>query len=62
LSSKPEYLGSICQYLPRELGCGSGMPCWRRRDEWMQAGVWQNVHEAVMRQLREHDQHRLKPD
>lgn len=34
------------KYLPRELGCGSGMTCWRRLHEWMQAGVWQSVHEA----------------
>lgn len=44
------------QYLPRELGCGSGMTCWRRLHEWMQAGVWQSIHEAVLRQLREYDQ------
>lgn len=44
------------EYLPRELGCGSGMTCWRRLHEWMQAGVWQNVHEAILRRLREHDQ------
>ena len=43
-------------YLPRELGCGSGMTCWRRLREWMQAGVWQRVHGAALRQLREHDQ------
>jgi transposase len=28
------------EYLPRELGCGSGMTCWRRLHEWMQAGVF----------------------
>ena len=44
------------EYLPRELGCGSGMTCWRRLHEWMKAGVWQRVHEAVLRRLREHDQ------
>lgn len=44
------------EYLPRELGCGSGMTCWRRLYKWMQAGVWQSVHEAVLRQLREYDQ------
>jgi transposase len=27
------------EYLPRELGCGSGMMCWRRLHKWMQAGV-----------------------
>jgi len=44
------------EYLPRELGCGSGMTCWRRLHEWMRAGVWQHVHEAILRRLREHDQ------
>ena len=44
------------KYLPRELGCGSGMTCWRRLREWMQAGVWQSVHEAVLNRLREYDQ------
>lgn len=42
--------------LPRELGCGSGMTCWRRFHEWMLAGVWQGIHEAILRRLREHDQ------
>ena len=43
-------------YLPRELGCSSGMTCWRGLHEWMKARVWQHVHEAVLRRLREHDQ------
>lgn len=28
------------EYLPQELGCGSGMTCWRRLRDWTQAGVW----------------------
>jgi transposase len=24
----------------RELGCGSGVTCWRRLRDWQQAGVW----------------------
>ena len=32
------------------------MTCWRRLHEWMRAGVWQRVHEAILRRLREHDQ------
>lgn len=44
------------EYLPRELGCGSGMTCWRRLQESMEAGVRQRVHEVVLRRLREHDQ------
>lgn len=34
------------EYLRRELGCGRGMTCWRLH-AWMQAGVWQRVHEAA---------------
>jgi transposase len=26
--------------LPRELGCGSGVSCWRRLKSWQGAGVW----------------------
>jgi transposase len=44
------------EYLPRELGCGSGMTCWRRLHEWMKAGVLQSVHEAILCRLREYDQ------
>jgi transposase len=49
-------MGIPWEYLPREPGCGSGMTCWRRQHEWMQAGVWQSVHEAVLRRLRKYDQ------
>jgi len=49
-------IGIPWEYLPRELGCGSGMTSWRRLHEWMRAGVWQHVHEAILRRLREHDQ------
>lgn len=45
-------------YLPRELGCGcgSGMTCWRRLHEWMPAGVWQYIHEAILQPVPEHNQ------
>ncbi len=36
----------ICwEDLPREMGCGSGMTCWRRLRDWHEAGVWQALHE-----------------
>ena len=44
------------EYLPQELGCGSGMTCWRRLQEWHQAGVWEKVHRALLDALRESDQ------
>ena len=25
--------------LPKEMGCGSGMTCWRRLRDWQEAGV-----------------------
>lgn len=44
------------EMLPRELGCGSGMTCWRRLRDWQEAGVWQRLHEVLLRELREYDQ------
>ena len=42
--------------LPQELGCGSGMTCWRRLRDWQAAGVWQQIHEALLAKLRAADQ------
>lgn len=39
------------EYLPQEMGCGSGMTCWRRLKEWQQAGVWQRLHELLLAKL-----------
>ena len=36
------------EYLPQELGCGSGMTCWRRLRAWQQAGVWKRVHHILL--------------
>jgi transposase len=38
--------------LPAEMGCGSGMTCWRRLRDWHQAGVFQRLHEALLARLR----------
>jgi len=40
------------EYLPQELGFGSGMTCWRRLAEWHEAGVWQRLHELLLAELR----------
>src|SRR5260221_711190 len=32
------------EMLPQELGCGSGMTCWRPLRNWQQAGGWQRLH------------------
>jgi transposase len=37
--------------LPKEMGCGSGMTCWRRLRDWQAAGVWQRLHEALLAEL-----------
>ena len=34
--------------LPQELGCGSGMTCWRRLRDWQEAGVWQLIHFVLL--------------
>jgi transposase len=39
------------EWLPQELGCGSGMTCWRRLRDWQQAGVWERMHRAVLDRL-----------
>jgi transposase len=41
--------------LPKEMGCGSGMSCWRRLKAWQARGVWQQVHEVLLSKLREAD-------
>ena len=37
--------------LAPELGCGSGMTCWRRLRDWQAAGVWQPLHEKLLSEL-----------
>ncbi len=32
------------EMLPKELGCGSGMTCWRRLGDWQESGIWQLIH------------------
>lgn len=44
------------EYLPQELGCGSGMTCWRRMRDWQAAGVWQRIHTCLLTKLRHADQ------
>jgi len=42
--------------LPQEMGCGSGMTCWRRLRDWQAAGVWQRLHEVLLARLQQADQ------
>src|SRR3954452_14699141 len=45
------HTGIQWEFLPKELGFGSWMTCWRRLDEWNQAGVWQRLHELLLAEL-----------
>ncbi len=42
--------------LPQEIRCGSGMTCWRRLQEWNDAGVWQRLHHVLLDELHESGQ------
>lgn len=44
------------EMLPQELGCGSGVTCWRRRRDWQETGVWARLHHALLDRLGEADQ------
>jgi len=39
------------ELLPQELGCGSGMTCWRRLRDWQDAGVWEALHHELLDRL-----------
>src|SRR5438874_8318648 len=39
------------EMLPQEMGCGSGMTCWRRLRDWQAAGVWQRLHHELLNWL-----------
>jgi transposase len=43
------------EYLPMEMGCGSGMTCWRRLRDWQEAGVWDRLHEVLLAKLEHAD-------
>ena len=44
------------EMLPQEMGCGSGMTCWRRLKEWHEAGVWEELHRTLLDRLGKVDQ------
>jgi transposase len=45
------YTGIPWEFLPQELGFGSGMTAWRRLRDWQEAGVWQQLHQALLAEL-----------
>jgi transposase len=38
--------------LPKELGCGSGVTCWRRLRDWQETGVWRRLRRALLDRLK----------
>ena len=43
------------ELLPPEMGCGSGVTCWRRLRDWQEAGVWDRLHHVLLDRLGETD-------
>src|SRR5919205_400267 len=39
------------EMLLQEMGCGSGMTCWRRLRDWQEAGLWQAFHHKLLNLL-----------
>jgi transposase len=39
------------ELLPQEMGCGSGVTCWRRLRDWQAAGVWDRLHRTLLDRL-----------
>ena len=37
--------------LPKDLGCGSGVTCWRCLRDWQKAGVWRRLHRALLDEI-----------
>lgn len=43
------------EMLPREMGCGSGVTCWRRLRDWQRKGVFDRLHRVLLEHLAEAD-------
>ncbi len=39
------------EMLPKQMGCGCGMTCWRRLRDWEEAGVWDRLHQQLLAEL-----------
>jgi transposase len=44
------------EMLPQEMGCGSGVTCWRRLKKWQEAGVWERLLWVLLDRLGGDDQ------
>jgi transposase len=49
------YTGVQWEFLPQELGFGSGPTCWRGLAEWQEAGVWEELQRVLLDGLRAAD-------
>jgi transposase len=45
------WTGAAWNKLPQELGCGSGVTCWRRLKEWTRKKVWPAIHLCLLNKL-----------
>jgi transposase len=45
------HTGLPWEMLPQEMGCGSGVTCWRRLRDWQRAGVWERLHRVLLDRL-----------
>ena len=43
--------GAAWNQLPRELGCGSGVTCWRRFRNWTRLEIWPRLHQRLLEHL-----------
>jgi len=43
--------GTPWELLPAEMGCGSGMTCWRRLRDWQRAGVREKLQRVLLDRL-----------
>ena len=43
------------EWLPQEMGCGSGMTCWRRLRDWQAAGAWDRILHILQDKLGQQD-------
>jgi transposase len=39
------------EYLPKELGCGCGMTCWRRLRDWSKRDLWRLIWAHLHQEL-----------
>lgn len=49
------HTGIPWEMLPKEMGCGSGVSCWRRLRDWQTLGVWDELHAQLLHELRRRD-------